>query len=87
MVCRKVGFNNKTGYLYWKMFFTVLFRNTKAIEAAINLAAMYIHFQKQKEYVISAMDKMIKQTEKTGEAELNRKMAGNVAVPILTFTN
>ncbi len=62
-VCRQVGFNKQTGFHYWKMFFIILFRNTKAIEAAVNLAAMYIHFQKQKSYIVSSIGEMIKNSK------------------------
>ncbi|UCE19544.1 MAG: B12-binding domain-containing radical SAM protein [Gemmatimonadota bacterium] len=51
-LCRKVGFNRTTGWLYWKMFFTVLFKNPGALESAVNLAAMFIHFQKQSKFII-----------------------------------
>lgn len=80
-VCKKVGFNKRTGYLYWKIFFTILFRNPKAIEASVNLAAMFIHFQKQKEYIIYAMNKMIEQFEKISEVEFYDTMVGNITVP------
>jgi len=63
-VCKKAGFNSTTGFYYWKMFFTVIFRNPKGIEAAVNLAAMFIHFQKQKEYGISIMNQYISELEK-----------------------
>ena len=63
-VCKKEGFNPVTGFYYWKMFFTVIFRNPKGIEAAVNLAAMFIHFQKQKEYGVSQMNQTISELEK-----------------------
>jgi radical SAM superfamily enzyme YgiQ (UPF0313 family) len=81
-VCRKVGFNKQTGLLYWKMFFVILFRNPKGLEAAVNLAAMYIHFQKQKEYIIYSMNKMIEQIDDIGEDELYKILVGNIPVPI-----
>jgi radical SAM superfamily enzyme YgiQ (UPF0313 family) len=62
-VCFHAGFSKSTGYLYWKMFFTILFRNPKAIEASVNLAAMYIHFKGQKEYVVSMMKTQINDAE------------------------
>lgn len=77
-VCSKMGFNKQTGYLYWKMFFIILFRNTKALEAAVNLAAMFIHFQKQKEYIIVTMTEIIDQTEKISEIEMNSTMVENI---------
>jgi len=73
-VCNVAGFSSATGLLYWKMFFTVIVRNPKGIEAAVNLAAMYIHFQKQKDYIISITQKMIADIEKTGEENFNLKM-------------
>jgi radical SAM superfamily enzyme YgiQ (UPF0313 family) len=76
-VCNRVGFNSATGFYYWKMFFTVIFRNPKGIETAVNLAAMFIHFQKQKEYGISLMKHMIGELEKTGEKAYYAKMMEN----------
>ena len=67
MVCKKAGFNSLTGFYYLKMFFTVIFRNQKGIEAAVNLAAMFIHFQKQKDYGVSIMNHTISELEQIGE--------------------
>ncbi len=75
-VCKIAGFSKETGLLYWKMFFTVIFRNPKGIEAAVNLAAMFIHFNKQKAYIISVTGSMIEDLEKTGEAAFNARMMG-----------
>ncbi len=76
-VCNKAGFNTATGFYYWRMFFTVIFRNPKGIEAAVNLAAMFIHFQKQKEYIVSTMNSTIVELEKTGEEAYHARMMGN----------
>ena len=76
-VCKKAGFNSATGFYYWKMFFTVIFRNPKGIEAAVNLAAMFIHFQKQKEYGVSTMNHTIGELEKIGEEAYYARMLGN----------
>jgi radical SAM superfamily enzyme YgiQ (UPF0313 family) len=73
-VCRIVGFNKSTGLLYWKMFFTVLFRNPKGIEAAVNLAAMFIHFRNQKEYVVTQMKILMQEIELEGELAFNKRM-------------
>lgn len=75
-VCKIAGFSKETGLLYWKMFFTVLFRNPKGIEPAINLAAMFIHFMKQKKYIVSVTGKMIADIEKTGEDAFNARLMG-----------
>jgi hypothetical protein len=76
-VCNKAGFNTATGFYYWKMFFTVIFRNPKGIEAAVNLAAMFIHFRKQKEYGVSTMNHIIGELEKTGEEAFYAGIMGN----------
>ena len=58
-LCIKAGLNRKTGWLYWKTLFTVLLRNPKAVEAAVNLAAMYIHFNKQAQFIINLTNREI----------------------------
>lgn len=75
-VCRKAGFSKSTGLFYWKMFFTVIFRNPGGIEPAVNLAAMFIHFSKQKDYIVSVTQKMIADVETTGEEAYNERMMG-----------
>jgi benzoyl-CoA reductase/2-hydroxyglutaryl-CoA dehydratase subunit BcrC/BadD/HgdB len=59
------------------MFFTVIFRNPKGIETAVNLAAMFIHFQKQKEYGVSTMNQTIGELEKTSEEGYYARILGN----------
>ena len=78
-VCRKAGFNRATGFYYWKMLLTVIFRNPKGLDPAVNLAAMFIHFQKQKEYGVSSMNHIILELEKTGEEAYHRRMMRNTA--------
>jgi radical SAM superfamily enzyme YgiQ (UPF0313 family) len=73
-VCRVAGFSRSTGFQYWKMFFTVIFRNPKGIEAAVNLAAMYIHFQKQQAYIVAATRQSILALSKRSEQDLNEEM-------------
>jgi hypothetical protein len=41
---------------------------------------MFIHFQKQKEYIVTAMNEMIEHIEEIGEDELYAIMVGNIAV-------
>jgi len=75
-VCREAGFSKETRFLYWKMFFTVIFRNPKGIEAAVNLAAMFIHFQKQKAYIVSATNTSLAAMEKISESDYNDRLTG-----------
>jgi radical SAM superfamily enzyme YgiQ (UPF0313 family) len=76
-VCKRAGFNKVTGFFYWKMFFTVIFRNPQGIEAAVNLAAMFVHFRKQKEYAVSTTNHTIADLEKTGEEAYYTRIMGN----------
>ncbi|MFH1297923.1 MAG: B12-binding domain-containing radical SAM protein [Bacteroidota bacterium] len=75
-VSKRAGFNAATGLFYWKMFFTVLFRNPKGVETAVNLAAMFIHFWKQKEYGVSMMNQTIDEIVKNGEEAYYARMMG-----------
>jgi len=73
-VCEKLGFNSFTGKFYWKMFFTVLFKNPSAIEAVVNLSAIYIHLYKQSQFIIQLTEDKIKNIENIGEKEYNKLM-------------
>ena len=73
-LCAKVGFNKTTGWLYWKMLLTVIFKNPRAIEATVNLAAMFIHFYKQSKFIIDLTNKEIKSIESCGEEKYNQLM-------------
>ena len=66
-VCYKLGCKKTTGWLYWKMFLTVLFKNPGGIEAAIIMATMYLHFQKQSKFIIDFTKQKINDIERYGE--------------------
>lgn len=66
-VCGKVGFRKATGWQYWKMLLTVLFKNPRALEAAVNLAAMFIHFQRQSKFIVRHTGKKIRIIERAAE--------------------
>jgi len=81
-IVSQIGFNRITGKVFWKMFFTVLLKNPKAIEWAVSLSAMFIHFYKHSNFVIDLTNQQINYIEKYGEDDYNRsrqKMA-NVKV-------
>jgi len=71
---KRVGFNKTTGWLYWKMFVTIIYKNPKAIEATINLSAMFIHFHKQSKFIIDLTKEEIKNVENYGENKYNHLM-------------
>ena len=70
-LCLKVGFNENTGWLYWKTLITVIFKNVRAFEATVNLAAMYIHFHKMSKFIIDSLNKEVKSIESCGEEKYN----------------
>ena len=65
----KVGLNSTTGWLYWKTFFIVLFKNPKAIEMTVNLSAMFMHFYKQSKFIINITNREISDIENRAEEE------------------
>jgi radical SAM superfamily enzyme YgiQ (UPF0313 family) len=73
-LCCKLGLNRRTGTLYWRMFFTVLYKNPRAIEPAVNLAAMFLHFQKQSRFIVDFTNKEIRDIERCGEEHYNQRM-------------
>lgn len=75
-VCKEAGFSRSTGYHYWKMFFTVIFRNPSGIEAGVNLAAMFIHFSKQKDYIVTTTNRTLMGLSNTNEQTFNEMMTG-----------
>jgi hypothetical protein len=81
-VCLKVGFNNTTGWLYWKTLLTIISKNPKAIEAAVNLSAMFIHFYKHSKFIIDLTNQQINYIDRYGEEIYNqgRIKMGNITV-------
>jgi radical SAM superfamily enzyme YgiQ (UPF0313 family) len=73
-LCARIGFNRTTGWLYWKTLLTIGLKNPKAIEAAVNLAAMFIHFQKHTRFVIDLTNKEVESIESIGEEKFNHGM-------------
>jgi radical SAM superfamily enzyme YgiQ (UPF0313 family) len=71
-VCLKAGFNRTTGWFYWETIFTVIFKNPKAIEAAVNLSAMFIHFHKQSKFIVDLTNEEISSIESCGEQKYNQ---------------
>jgi len=62
-VVRKQGLNRTTGPLFWKMCAQVIRRNPRGIEGAVNLAAMYVHFRKQAQYIVDLTNQEILRLE------------------------
>ncbi len=73
-ICQKVGFNKTTGWLYWKTLLTVISKNPRAIEATVNLSAMFIHFYKQSKFIIDLSNDEIRSIENCGEKKYNQLM-------------
>lgn len=62
-VCVKMSLDKKLRWQYWKMVRKVLLANPKGLETGINLAAMYLHFSKLKEYLINTTLESIRKEE------------------------
>ncbi len=73
-LCLMIGFTRTTGRLYWKTLITVAFKNIKAVEAAVNLSAMFIHFTKMSKFIIDYANKEIRSIESIGDERHYQKM-------------
>ncbi len=56
---RQLIVDKSTATHYRTMFLKVLFKNPRALEAAVSLSAMYIHFHKQSRFIIKHITKEI----------------------------
>lgn len=72
-VCGKVGFNHRTGRLFWKLLFILSFKNPKALESVVGFAAMYIHLEKHARFIIDLTNSRIRDIEQYGENNFNQK--------------
>jgi radical SAM superfamily enzyme YgiQ (UPF0313 family) len=70
----RIGFSLRTGPLYWKTLVTVLAVNPKALEAAVSLAALYIHFGEQSRFVLNLLERKIAEIDGRGEENYNAQM-------------
>lgn len=75
-ICGKVGFDKRTGALFWKLIFKILMVNPKALEPVVSFAAMYIHLAKHAQYIINLTRQKIANIEKQGEFQYNHRMQG-----------
>jgi hypothetical protein len=82
-VSARAGFNRRTGPSYWRTLFTVLAANPGAAQAAISMAALYIHFGAQSEFVTRMLEARVADIESCGEEEYNECMIAGIALPPL----
>jgi radical SAM superfamily enzyme YgiQ (UPF0313 family) len=73
-LCRRTAFNRTTGPLFWKLLFKVLVRNPRAVESAVNLAGMFIHFEKQCRFIVENTNRKLAHIEAHGEELGGRTM-------------
>ncbi|MEK6698250.1 MAG: B12-binding domain-containing radical SAM protein [Nitrospirota bacterium] len=73
-LCRLIGLKRETALLFWAMIFKVLMKNPPALEAAVNLAAMHIHFYKQSRFLVDLLEKKKKFIREIGENRYNEMM-------------
>jgi hypothetical protein len=73
-ICGEVGLSRRTGPLYWKALVKVLIRNPRAVDVVVNMAAMYVHFSRQSEFVIGMQEEKVKYVRSYGEKSYNQLM-------------
>jgi len=86
-ICIKVGLNRTTGWLYWKALLTVISKNPKAIEATVNLSAMFIHFHKHSKFIIDLINNEIRSIEKFGAVKYNHVLFENKKKSVSAMVN
>ena len=84
-ILRRVGFNRTTGKSFWKMFFTVLLKNPKAIEWGVSLSAMFIHFYKHSNFVIDLTNQQIDSIDEYGEDIYNQKRMNMTGAKVVNY--
>jgi hypothetical protein len=81
-VCRIAGFSKTTGILFWKLFFTIMLKNPKAIELSLSMATMYIHFFKHANFIIDLTQKKINYLDNNGDISYYQNMVNKTRLPI-----
>jgi hypothetical protein len=65
----KLGLRPSTAYYYWRNLLAVLFTRISALETVVNLMAMYLHFNRQTEFVSGVMATNIKILQANAEGD------------------
>jgi radical SAM superfamily enzyme YgiQ (UPF0313 family) len=73
-LCLRAGFNRATGWLYWKTLFIMLFKNPRALDRVLSLAALFLHYRKQMQVIIGVTNKKITAVSSIGEEQYNQMM-------------
>ena len=80
----KAGFNRRSGLLYWKTLLQTLIRNPRAAEAVVSLAALYVHYSRQSEFVVHTLEDKVAHVESRGEDIFNQSMMAGLGMSKLT---
>lgn len=79
-VSARAGLNLRTGPLYWKTLILVLAMNPRALDVAVSMAALYVHYAKQSAFVIETLEDKIAEIERHGEDSYNQSMISGLRV-------
>ena len=77
---RQLAKNKSIAWPYYKMALIVLLKNPRAIEPAVNLSAMFIHFHKQSQFIVRNIKKEIEILERAGENKSERALWDQVVL-------
>jgi radical SAM superfamily enzyme YgiQ (UPF0313 family) len=73
-VSARVSLDRRTALLYWKTLLQVLVRNPREVTAVVSMAALYVHYARQSEFVIRTLQAKIAYVESCGEEAYNERM-------------
>ena len=85
-IVSQIGFNGITGKLFWKMFFTVLLKNPKAIEWGVSLSAMFIHFYNHSNFIIDLTNQQIDYIDEHGEDNYNQNRLNMTEAKVANYS-
>jgi hypothetical protein len=73
-LCVRAGVNREAGWLYWKTLFILLFKNPRALDRVLSLAALFLHYRTQMQVIIGVTQKKIAAVTSIGEEAYNHLM-------------
>jgi hypothetical protein len=76
-VSTRVGLNKQTGLLFWKTLLRTLIQKPEVVGVVVTMAALYVHFSRQVDFITCVLEERIRCIESTGEERYNAMMSAS----------
>jgi radical SAM superfamily enzyme YgiQ (UPF0313 family) len=73
-VSARAGFDRRTGLLYWRSLLYLLVTKPTVLEFLIMMAALYVHFAKQVDWIVSVLEDKVRHVERMGDEQHDAMM-------------